>query len=30
MNLLLPTVRATRPTCYVLLHSVMPIKLKIN
>ena len=30
MNLLLPTVRATRPTCYILLDSVMPIKLTIN
>jgi len=30
MNLLLPTVRATRPTCYILLDSVMPVKLTIN
>ena len=30
MNLLLLTVRATRPMCYILLDSVMPIKLTIN
>ena len=30
MNLLLPTVRATRPTFYILLDSVMPIKPTIN
>jgi len=30
VNLLLPTVRATRPTCYILLDSVMPIKLIID